>query len=464
MIHRHSFLGYSASVLLGTLLAPLAGQAAVPVPTESGPWNLPALSATPEAVLKAAAAQPAPKDGDIEMLFEEHLYRLDDEGRQHRVARRVYRYLTEKGVDDWSCTEADWSPWCEEKPVFHVRVITPDGQAHALDPESIGEAPAEQDSPTLFSDDKLLRAPLPAIVVGAVVEEEIESREVRSLFDHGIVERFSLTQQYPVRKLRLSIEAPSSLPLKYEAISSDAKPVRSEADGHTTLVFELGPLPATPAPEQFLPAEDMKLPEIAFSTGKSWADVAAAYSDLVESHLDLDTVRPLVEKTIGKETDRDKIIELLLASLRSQIRYTGIEFGRGAIVPRSSRDTLARRYGDCKDQATLLVSMLRAAGIKAHVALLRTGRYDDIAPNLPGLGDFDHAIVFVPGEGGAASRLPNLQPGRPRHCGLILPRVARRPAGCQWWIKTACRFWPAAIRTISCIPRQWITRSTRAIR
>ena len=212
-----------------------------------------------------------------------------------------------------------------------------------------------------------------------------------------------MTQEYPVRKLRLSIEAPSSLPLKYEAIDSDVKPARSEIDGHTTLVFELGPLPATPAPEQFLPAELMKLPEIAFSTGKSWADVAAAYSDLVESHLDLDTVRPLVEKTIGKPIsknpdngDRDKIIELLLASLRSQIRYTGIEFGRGAIVPRSSRDTLARRYGDCKDQATLLVAMLRAAGIKAHVALLRTGRYDDIAPNLPGRGDFVGAIVYVP--------------------------------------------------------------------
>ena len=136
--------------------------------------------------------------------------RLDEQGRQHRTARRVYRFLTDKGVDDWSCTEADWSPWCEEKPIFRVRVITPDGQAHALDQESIGEAPAEQDTPNLFSDEKLLRGPLPAIVVGAVVEEEIETSEIRSLFDHGIVERFLLGQQYPVRKLRLVIDAPSS--------------------------------------------------------------------------------------------------------------------------------------------------------------------------------------------------------------------------------------------------------------
>ena len=62
--------------------------------------------------------------------------------------------------------------------------------------------------PYIFSDEKLLRGPLPAIVVGAVVEEEIETNEIRPLFDHGIVERFLLAQQYPVRKLRLVIDAP----------------------------------------------------------------------------------------------------------------------------------------------------------------------------------------------------------------------------------------------------------------
>ena len=84
--------------------------------------------------------------------------------------------------------------------------------------------------------------------------------------------------------------------------------------------------------------------------------------------------------------------------MRSQIRYTGVEFGKGAIVPRSSRETLARRYGDCKDQATLLVAMLRVAGIRAEVALLRTGATATWHPRCPGLGDFDHAIVYIPGD------------------------------------------------------------------
>jgi tetratricopeptide (TPR) repeat protein len=42
--------------------------------------------------------------------------------------------------------------------------------------------------------------------------------------------------------------------------------------------------------------------------------------------------------------------------------------------------------------------MLRAAGVDAHVALLNTGPGPDSEKTLPGLGGFDHAIVYVPGE------------------------------------------------------------------
>src|SRR5437868_163822 len=55
------------------------------------------------------------------------------------------------------------------------------------------------------------------------------------------------------------------------------------------------------------------------------------------------------------------------------------------------------------EKSTLLVAALRAAGIDAYLALLSAGDDQDIAPDLPGLGMFDHAIVFVPGaaDGGA---------------------------------------------------------------
>ena len=47
---------------------------------------------------------------------------------------------------------------------------------------------------------------------------------------------------------------------------SPATPNRPAAEdkGRAVLVFELGSLPATPTPEDYLPAENAKLPQIAF--------------------------------------------------------------------------------------------------------------------------------------------------------------------------------------------------------
>jgi hypothetical protein len=356
------------------------------------------MSARPDEVLRAAAAAPTPAGAEVEMIFEQHDYQFDRDGRQRRAVRRVFRYLTEKGVENWSSTEADWSAGCEERPEIRARVIAPDGQAHPLDPETIGEVPVDQDNPNLMSDQKLLRAPLPAIEVGAVVEEEIVSREKRPFFDYGMVERLLLAESYPTRKFRLIVAYPAVLPLRYEVLGSELKPDRSEDHGIVTLRFEAGPCPARPTPEPFQPPEADRWPEVVFSTGKSWSEVASRYAALVEAQLKPDAVRPLVRETVGQETDRRKIVAALLAAVRGHVRYTGIEFGKAALVPRAPHDTLARRYGDCKDQSALLVAMLRVAGIGADVALLRTGRFSDVVPGLPGLGDFDHAIVYLHGD------------------------------------------------------------------
>lgn len=382
-------------VLCAVAVAPLVAAVAV---AADDLWSAPAMSAKPAEILRLATTVPAAKDADIETLFEEHSYQFDAQGRQLRSVRQVFRYLTDKGVEDWSCTEADWSPWCEDRPAIHARVITPDGQIHVLDPESIGEVAVEQDHPNLLSDQKLFRAPLPAIQVGAVVEEEVINREVRPLFEHGTVERVLLSQSHQIRKFRLVIDFPAALPFRYEVLGTDVKPVRTEQNGRVTLRFELDSVPSREAPEPFMLPDVCRWPQVAFSTGKSWGDVASFYAALLESQLDLDALKPLVRETIGQETNRDEMVSRLLAVVRSQVRYTGIEFGKAAIVPRAPHETLARRYGDCKDQSALLVAMLRAAGIQACVALLRSGKYSDVVPGLPGLGDFDHCIVYVPGD------------------------------------------------------------------
>ena len=105
--------------------------------------------------------------------------------------------------------------------------------------------------------------------------------------------------------------------------------------------------------------------------------------------------------------------------LHREVRYTGVEFGEARLVPEYPAETLRRRFGDCKDKSTLLVAALRASGIDAYLALLSAGDDQDVSPDLPGLGMFDHAIVYVPGAGEAV-----------RTCGSTPPPNTRASARC----------------------------------
>ena len=132
------------------------------------------------------------------------------------------------------------------------------------------------------------------------------------------------------------------------------------------------------------------------STGTSWKNVVTGYARLSNDKLRVADVQSLLGKLNVKSSSRAELIRRVVAALHKNVRYTGVEFGEASIVPQFPSETLKRKYGDCKDKAALLVTVLRALNIPANLALLSTGPGQDINPELPGMGMFDHAIVFVP--------------------------------------------------------------------
>ena len=68
---------------------------------------------------------------------------------------------------------------------LRLTVTARDGSRYELDPRALSEAPAKSDHPALFSDRRRLQAPLPALEVGAVVEQQIVRRDRRPFFSQG---------------------------------------------------------------------------------------------------------------------------------------------------------------------------------------------------------------------------------------------------------------------------------------
>jgi hypothetical protein len=73
-----------------------------------------------------------------------------------------------------------------------------------------------------------------------------------------------------------------------------------------------------------------------------------------------------------------------------------IEIGIGGYQPHLPADVYKNKYGDCKDKATLLISMLNKIGLRGYPALVGTRGDVEADPTAPTLATFDHMIVAFP--------------------------------------------------------------------
>jgi transglutaminase-like putative cysteine protease/Tfp pilus assembly protein PilF len=363
-------------------------------------WNAPSFSASPGTLQQAAAAVKADKDAVATILVHDEHYTYDREGKSIETYHTIYRVENEEGVSGWAETSARWDPWYQSKPEIRARVITADGVEHILDLKTLNDVPAHENSPDTYTDQRSFGGPLPAISVGAIVEEETTIRDTVPFFRAGIVERSILDRSVPVNKTRIIVSHPESLPLRYFMQQMPgAKVNKTSHDGIETIEIEDGPYEARSEKLTNLPPDVPRGPQVEFSTGASWQNVVAEYARLSNDKLRVADVQSLLGKINLKTSSRAELVRRLVAGLHKNVRYTGVEFGEASIVPQYPSDTLKRKYGDCKDKAALLVTLLRAVDIPANLALLSTGPGQDINPELPGMGMFDHAIVFVPASG-----------------------------------------------------------------
>ncbi|MBT3252423.1 MAG: tetratricopeptide repeat protein [Candidatus Marinimicrobia bacterium] len=133
------------------------------------------------------------------------------------------------------------------------------------------------------------------------------------------------------------------------------------------------------------------------STIPDWEYLVDWYLDLAKTKTrsSYEVQEVVAELLAGKPdiTDMAKI-ELIYNYITENIRYSSVSFRQSGLIPQKARDVLVQRIGDCKDVATLCISMLKEAGIPAHYVLVNTfkeGLNKDILPAI----EFNHAIAGV---------------------------------------------------------------------
>lgn len=388
-IQRHAAV--RLSLFLGLLMLSASGTSA------ERPWEGRPFSGSPQQLKDAFQDLPIPENSDIEVFLQENQIWYADDGRRIVTTHLVYRILTASGVNSYGTVAAVWSPWHEQRPILNARVISTDGKEYNLIEREISEVPAQKDE-NIYSDERRLQAPLPAVQCGSIVETLTVVEETRPVFAGGHAEFLAFNQFVNTHKVVWRIDVPAEHPFRFQEFGPGLTLSDTTSDGRRRLEWSATEHLGLKSFEADTPADVIQGTQVVYSTASSWEDIARCYYSLINGCLNEQDLDIEVQEILAGETDRDVSLEKLSSYVKQQIRYTGLMFGNGTIVPAAPKETLRRRYGDCKDKSVLLIGLLRAAGIDAHPVLLRSTFGRDIRPDMPGLGLFNHMIVHVPGD------------------------------------------------------------------
>lgn len=100
------------------------------------------------------------------------------------------------------------------------------------------------------------------------------------------------------------------------------------------------------------------------------------------------------ELTADVKTDAGKAA-VIYKWVQNNIRYIAFEDSLGGFIPREAGLVFQRRFGDCKDMASLLRGMCKAAGMDARYVWIGTRSIPYSFKNIPIPGVFNHMICAV---------------------------------------------------------------------
>lgn len=352
--------------------------------------------------------EPVGEGGLFEVLGEELHVEVQADGGYVRYQARVLRVLRVPDERDARTFSVAFDPSQEQVRVLSARVH----RGGLAIPVTARETQQISESwYGMYYDMRALSVPFDDLRPGDLVE--IRHR-VDAAASEAMPGTFSLleplSERMPKRRVVLSVTAPRALGLRVRlgapggpgGLAGAIEQAQTELpDGRVRYVARVRDLRALPS-ERGMPAAAEQGLVWQVSSFTSWEDLAHRYRQLIApQRVVTPAMRRWVEARVAEATSvegglsRPRLLRALVDGLTAEIRYVGLEFGVHGFQPYRTDQVWARRFGDCKDQATLMSTMLQLAGIDADVVLVRTRPRGLVGDALPSLALFDHAIVHL---------------------------------------------------------------------
>ncbi|NRB75140.1 MAG: DUF3857 domain-containing transglutaminase family protein, partial [Verrucomicrobiales bacterium] len=333
----------------------------------------------------------------LEYLARHRYYWVNPDGSSLTVYHDIRRLLDDSQTEDFSTDYYSFSPVKDRIHVVVARTITEGGEVVEAPDEGIFAEQRENQSNSLFTDNRRVRIVFPKVTQGAVTESIVVVES--SPWMEGHWTRINLWNAFfPVRSSSIVVECDSGTS---ERITWDARKLglqpkeKKISGGDYRFHWSEESVPTIPF-ETAMPNLYQRGPFLRIGFEASWESFGEWFAGLVETaSSDSESLKQVAIDWAGDAEEPWEIASNLFAKVSQDIRYTGLEFGKGAFQPRGPGKVIETAYGDCKDKSNLLRVLLDHHGIESKMVLINTKLPGDVPKAIPSTGVFDHAILAV---------------------------------------------------------------------
>jgi hypothetical protein len=355
----------------------------------------------------AVSTAPAMNYGDAShaVLFNETLYELAPNGTQSVRTRRVIRILKQEGKAH-AVAHVAYESGSDKVKLLQAWHLPATGKPEFYGKKEIFDTTAGQDTRDLYQESRLQKIIAQRDVAAGSVFGFESIVEIKTIFSQQIA---SFHEKAPVGKSVVAFRLPAGWEVNARLFNSTH--IETSVDAGTRY-WTLRNLPAiaddaqNAAPRDYLPwiAFDLVLPAkdktaSGLQTFSSWQEV----SEFLASRYDPPAIP---DKTIKAKADEivastGKSQTGIIASLCRYVQAThylsiSIDVQKaGGMTPRPAARVLACNYGDCKDKATLLRSLLSTQGIASYPVVVYSGAPTYVKPGWISVLQFNHCVLAI---------------------------------------------------------------------
>jgi transglutaminase-like putative cysteine protease len=353
----------------------------------------------PDTIYALAVDSTKYRDEPFVYLLDDGVLRYEADGRGSTTYRQVIQILQEGAVEQWAERSFGYEPRHQKLTVNWVRVLSLMGELISDKPGVSQDAdiPAPMGDPT-YAEQKVRRLSLSNVRPGTLIDYSYTVEELKPFRANDFFSAWRVTTGLPVRRSRLQLDTPVSITPQVVERNLNFKAVTVEANGRRVTTWATQEVPKI-EPELFAADSNDVMMTIQIGAPAKWQDIGAWYARLARDRYGLtpSVEQKLREVVTGSHTLEDSL-KAIHRYVTADVRYVAISLGMGGYQPRSAADVVATGYGDCKDKATLFITLLARLGIEANPVLLSAG--GQVERRLPTIAQFNHAIAAVERPGG----------------------------------------------------------------